>query len=297
MTIRQLQYFAKIYECGSLLKASELLYISQQALSRSLSTLEQEIGMPLFYRHARGVTPTGPGTELYRACAVVLREMAALENRVKELRQLNSGTLRVGLTAGARYLNVRSLWRSFQELYPHMAIQVQEYPYVTCLEMLRNKELDMVTFSDYTIGEGYIQSPIKTWDRCIIVPEEHPLSKKRTITPADLKDEHLVAYTNSFMLEQFFQYCQEHGCQPAEVTSVGDALYMYETCQRERILGITIQGYFSDVFSPQFPSLRTIPLANGLFAYTISVLFRKDHPMGGVIKELTYFLQTFLEQN
>ena len=52
MTIRQLQYFAKIYECGSLLKASELLYISQQALSRSLSTLEQEIGMPLFYRHA-----------------------------------------------------------------------------------------------------------------------------------------------------------------------------------------------------------------------------------------------------
>lgn len=296
MTIRQLQYFAKIYECGNLLKASELLYLSQQALSRSLSALEQEIGMLLFYRGARGVTPTATGTELYHASAPVLREMARLEDRIQELAQFNSGQLRVGLAAGARYLNVRSLWRHFQDIHPNIAIQVQEYPYAKSLEMLQDNQLDLITLSDYQASENYVQYPIKAWNRSVVIPEEHPLSSQKYIEPKDFKGEHLVLYTNLFMKQQFLQYCQVHDCQPAEVISVNDALYLYETCQRERVLGITIQGYFSAIFSPQFPSLCTLPFKGDFLPYTVSVIARKDHPMGAIIKELTHFLQNFLDR-
>ena len=57
MTFRQLKYFSTIYECKSLAKASQKLYISQQGLSRILSSLESEVG-PLFTRLHHGLEAT-----------------------------------------------------------------------------------------------------------------------------------------------------------------------------------------------------------------------------------------------
>lgn len=53
MEIRQLRYFVQIYKSGSLLKTSENLFISHQALSKALRTLELELGAPLFYRTSK----------------------------------------------------------------------------------------------------------------------------------------------------------------------------------------------------------------------------------------------------
>ena len=55
MNIRQLEYFVKVYESGSFFKAADSLFISQQALSRALATLEQELNAQLFYRNHKGV--------------------------------------------------------------------------------------------------------------------------------------------------------------------------------------------------------------------------------------------------
>ena len=81
MTFRQLKYFSTIYECKSLAKASQKLYISQQGLSRILSSLESEVG-PLFTRLHHGLEATLLGTMLYSACQPVLREMNELEKAV-----------------------------------------------------------------------------------------------------------------------------------------------------------------------------------------------------------------------
>ena len=68
MNIRQLEYFVKVYESGSFFKAADSLFISQQALSRALATLEQELNAQLFYRNHKGVIPTPLGQELYVSC-------------------------------------------------------------------------------------------------------------------------------------------------------------------------------------------------------------------------------------
>ena len=79
MNIRQLEYFVKVYESGSFFKAADSLFISQQALSRALATLEQELNAQLFYRNHKGVIPTPLGQELYVSCQPALREMRTLE--------------------------------------------------------------------------------------------------------------------------------------------------------------------------------------------------------------------------
>lgn len=59
MELRQLQYFMQICESGSILKAANNLYITQQAVSKSIAALERELGASLFYRTAKGVVQIG----------------------------------------------------------------------------------------------------------------------------------------------------------------------------------------------------------------------------------------------
>ena len=294
MTIRQLQYFVKIYECGNLLNASRLLFVSQQALSRALSTLEQEIGQPLFLRHARGVVPTQLGKELYQSSLPVLQEMDALEAHIRQAAHPQSAQLNVGIAAGPRFLNIRSLWRPFQERHAPLEISVQEYPYLACRELLLNGRLDLITFSDLDFGEAFIQIPVKLYPRAVIVPAEHPLAQGSVFDPSGFRDERLAFYTNSLMREKFDHRCRSEGWQPKETIVVDDALYLYETCQHERCLGLTIQGYFSDVFQPIFPSLRMLPLPEDFFPYEISAVFRRDHPRRALLQELIAYLRDYM---
>lgn len=63
MTIQQLHYIITISETGSLNKASEILYVSQPSLTSSVKELEKELGITIFHRSGRGVTPTNEGVE------------------------------------------------------------------------------------------------------------------------------------------------------------------------------------------------------------------------------------------
>ena len=69
MTIQQLRYAVTISELGSLNKAAEVLYVAQPSLTSALQELERELGVTLFSRSGRGVTPTNDGTEFLHYAA------------------------------------------------------------------------------------------------------------------------------------------------------------------------------------------------------------------------------------
>ena len=74
MDLRQLRHFVAIFERGNLSKAAEDIFISQPALTRSLKTLEDELGVELLQRHARGTTPTEAGERFYHHAMSILAE-------------------------------------------------------------------------------------------------------------------------------------------------------------------------------------------------------------------------------
>ena len=74
MTIQQLRYAVTISELGSLNKAAEVLYVAQPSLTSALRELERELGVTLFSRSGRGVTPTNDGTEFLRYARQLLAQ-------------------------------------------------------------------------------------------------------------------------------------------------------------------------------------------------------------------------------
>lgn len=296
MTFRQLKYFSTIYECKSLAKASQKLYISQQGLSRILSSLESEVG-PLFTRLHHGLEATLLGTMLYSACQPVLREMNELEKAVYDFSHTVSQQVDIGLIGGTRYLNtinVRQIWQnSILPSYPNARFEAKDLTYAQGMELFKEGKLDLITYSDYDVTDGWSKIDLGTWHRVLLVPKGHPLYGASQVSPKVLKGEHLVIYTNTYAKQKLLQYCNENDCQPAEIVQQSDTLYMYDTCQKEVYLGITIQDYYTRPLLPQFPELKAIPFTENFLPYTVSALFRSDHPMADILIALSDELKTF----
>ena len=295
MTLKQLEYFSQVYEHGNLTKASQSLYISQQALSRILSSLEQELGNKLFDRTHKGLQPTALGRELYAAAQPVLQENTRLNEHIGEFIRSASGHLNIGLAAGARYLNTRHLWSEFQRQYPKVSISVEEISYLNGEAQLKSRNLDLLTFSDYQAGEDYIQRDLKTWNRALIVPEGHSLYHCDHPSLSDLKGERIFFCANPMVYQNLLQVCSQNHCQPEEIIRVSDTLYMYEACQTEKCIGITIEGYFSNIFLPMFGDLRLLPFPEGLLPYTVTAIYRRSHPMAKILSALADAMKVWLK--
>lgn len=91
----KLRIFYAVAEAGSFTHAGETLNLSQSAVSRQISTLEESIGVTLFHRHARGLILTEEGELLHNAAGDIFGKLAMIEGQLADSRQLAEGPLRI----------------------------------------------------------------------------------------------------------------------------------------------------------------------------------------------------------
>ncbi|WP_127522353.1 LysR family transcriptional regulator [Mesorhizobium sp. Z1-4] len=129
----KLRVFHAAAEAGSFTHAAETLHLSQSAISRQVSALEQEVGVPLFHRHARGLVLTEQGDLLYRTAHEVLMKLENVTLRLTETKDLPSGVLRVSTTVGLGSGWLTERIPEFLDLYPEIDLHL----------ILANEELDL----------------------------------------------------------------------------------------------------------------------------------------------------------
>lgn len=120
----KLRIFHAAAEAGSFTHAASALNLSQSAISRQVAALEQEIGSPLFHRHARGLVLSEPGELLYQTTTDVLKRLESVRMQLTETREKPQGKLRVTTTVGlgSGWLTQRA--QEFLELYPELELQL-----------------------------------------------------------------------------------------------------------------------------------------------------------------------------
>ena len=126
MDIRQLRYFLRICSDGSILKASQNVFITQQALSKIISAMEQEIGAPLFFRSSRGLVPTEIGLQLKKLAQPVVDAMDKLNEEISSAVQLQSNNLTLGVSCGLQYFLPQAGLREFSQTHPDISLFIEE---------------------------------------------------------------------------------------------------------------------------------------------------------------------------
>ena len=129
----KLRIFHAAAEAGSFTHAADVLNLSQSAISRQVASLEQEIGAPLFHRHARGLVLSEQGELLFQTASDVLKRLEMVRMQLTETREKPTGKLRVTTTVGlgSGWLTERA--KEFLELYPELELQL----------VLDNEEIDL----------------------------------------------------------------------------------------------------------------------------------------------------------
>lgn len=129
----KLRIFHAVAEAGSFTHAGELLNLSQSAVSRQISALEDSLKVPLFHRHARGLILTEQGELLYRTAHEVFGKLAMTEAQLTESKDRPKGLLKITTTVafGSRWLA------------PRMHEFIEVYPEIECHLLLLDREVDL----------------------------------------------------------------------------------------------------------------------------------------------------------
>jgi len=129
----KLRIFHAVADAGSFTHAGEALHLSQSAVSRQISSLEDSLGSRLFHRHARGLIPTEQGELLYRTVHDVFAKLTMVEARLTDSQERPQGPLKIATTVG-----LGSLW-----LTPRIAEFIDMYPDIEVTLITTDEELDV----------------------------------------------------------------------------------------------------------------------------------------------------------
>src|SRR5690606_8577960 len=117
ITLKRLQYFAKVVEMRNITKAAEQLHIAQPALGVHIRALEEAFGVPLLARHSRGVEPTAAGLLLLERADEVFELLDRTRDDVRRAATSSPVDFRLGLTTSVMQLIASDLLLSVQERY------------------------------------------------------------------------------------------------------------------------------------------------------------------------------------
>ena len=143
MELRQLRYFIRIVELGSVSRAAKDLYIAQPALSAQISKLEDELGVKVLSRSVRGVTMTQAGESLYLHAQAVLRQIERLRHDVVNVGSRPAGPVSIGVPTSAANVLAGPLISAVQDRYPDIQLRIVESLSGHLQELVTNGRIEM----------------------------------------------------------------------------------------------------------------------------------------------------------
>ena len=201
MNLQQLKYLCAIVDNGlNVSGAAEALYTSQPGISKQIRQLEDELGLRVFVRQGKRLASLTPAGQVVVATARrALREIANLKRVADEFRSEDSGVLGIATThTQARYV-LPPVLAKFVTRFPKVRLVLHQGNPVQVAEQTRNGDVD-VGIATEALGDypDLVALPCYRWNRCVLVPKGHALTRIRPLTLQALAAYPIVTYDFSF---------------------------------------------------------------------------------------------------
>ncbi|SNB71224.1 DNA-binding transcriptional regulator, LysR family [Arboricoccus pini] len=243
MDLRQLKYFIQIAECGNLSRAAEVLRIAQPSLSQQMRNLEGELGVDLLVRHARGVTPTEIGLQLYDHARRILQEVERTREVIRSQSLTPSGRVSVGLpTSACRGLSL-PLIKAMAVRQPNITLHIVEAMTGYIDDFITMGRLDVALLYDHKAFEHVAWTEMMAEDLMLFVPPDHPLVRKASVTFREMFDLPIVLPgAPNVMRTVIERFAARHDVSPKAMAC--DSLPAIARMVRER-LALAVMPHFA----------------------------------------------------
>ncbi len=202
MKLQQLKYLLAIVDNGlNITAAADRMYTSQPGVSKQLKLLEDELGLQLFARKGKSLHRiTRAGEKVVSRARKIMGEVEQIRSLAADFYKEEEGTLTIAATnTQARYV-LPEILRELRQHYPNVRLNLHQGTSSQIADMMSNNEVDFAIASESEDRFSHLlRLPGYQWDRVILVPNDHALTKlERKLTLDDLADFPLVSYVFSF---------------------------------------------------------------------------------------------------
>lgn len=187
----KLRVFHTVAEAGSFTYAGEILNLSQSAVSRQISGLEESLNVSLFHRHARGLILTEQGELLYRTVHEVFAKLSMVEARITESREKPEGPLKVTTTVAFGSIWLTPRVKQFMETYPGIEMSILLDDGEVDLAM---RQADVAIRFSVPRQPDLVQRHLITLHYHVYAAPEYLKKYGMPKSPADLDNHRLIVY-------------------------------------------------------------------------------------------------------
>lgn len=294
MNLNQLYYFQKIAQLQHYHQAAKELNISQPSLSRSISNLEEELGIQLFKRNGRNIEITKYGQVFLEHVNRILEEVKIAETKMKALSNASGGHIDIGYVFPLAKSYIPHMVRSFLNTDHNQNITFSLNQDITnqLIANLKSEKYDII-FGSYVPNEPELEFiPIINQEMVIITPPGHPLKRKKPLVLEDLENYPVIGYDKTSGLGQFTTsiYKQNH-ISPS---------IAFETPDENAIASLVAEdfgiGFVAHVESLREYDIEILHLNNVKPYHTVYMAYLKDSPMIPAVSNFIQFVKETIDK-
>lgn len=285
MNLNQLKYFDLLSYTLHYQHTAEQLGISQPALSRSISALEEELGAPLFDRTNRTVTLSEYGQEFARHIRTAMREIETAEATVREMADPQKQVIRLSSTFGLSAMIIPPLVRDYtdQNKEKHITFQLRQDSTPGIIENLRSGVSEL-GFSSYLADQPDIAfEPVYRWRVCLVAPKGHKLAVRDSVSLAEAAEYPMIfSVDKTYYMEDLFR---KRGLHP-QVTM---------RLEEDHAIAAMVGNGFGLAVLPYNEALRyygveLVPISDQGVCRTYYLAHALTHPLSGQAKSFREFV-------
>jgi LysR family cys regulon transcriptional activator len=227
MKLHQLRYVSEVVKQGlNISAAAEALHTSQPGVSKQIQLLEDELNLQIFERHGKRLTGlTEPGRNILALAERVMRDMENIKKVGDEFSHEDVGTLTIATTHTQARYRLPAAVKAFMEKYPQVKLNIHQGNPTQVSEQVQSGEADIgIATEAISHYDKILCLPAYQWNRCVVVPQGHPLIKDVPLTLKKLTQYPLITYDFAFtggsLVSRVFE---QEGLQPNVVLTAIDA--------------------------------------------------------------------------
>ena len=214
MNLKRLEYFCQLAVIGNFTQAANKIGIAQPALTISIQKLEQETGLKLINRAEKNAVLTAEGEVLFTMAKQLLSQTKQMQLALQELKDLDRGTIRFGVSAMMGSYFFPQVLTSFKQKYPNIKVQVIDQGTATLEQMLLHGELDLALIRGDIENVNLRYTELISEEVVAGMSNKHPLANNKTITMAQFCQQPLVlSHEGYFLREVVGRYAKKNHLQ------------------------------------------------------------------------------------
>jgi LysR family transcriptional regulator, cys regulon transcriptional activator len=201
MKLQQLRYVYEVTKHGmSISAAAEALHTSQPGVSKQIQLLEEELGLQIFQRNGKRLTGvTQAGQEILKLAAQVILGMQNIKQVGEEFGALDSGTLTIATTHTQARYKLPTAVQQFMLAYPNVKLHIHQGNPSQVTNWVATGEADVgIATESISLDERLLCLPCYQWNRCIVVPDQHPILSQLPLTLETIASYPLITYDYAF---------------------------------------------------------------------------------------------------